>query len=84
MTAASLHDPSNGMLGVWGMLAGEWTVMMVLAWYLEQVCVCAPPRKARGGLLMMMMTGTSMARVVLWWLHCTHEKHPDTRTSTPR
>jgi hypothetical protein len=37
MTAVSLHDPSNGMLSVWGMLAGEWAVMMVLAWYLEQV-----------------------------------------------
>jgi hypothetical protein len=49
MTAASLHDSSNGMLGVWGMLAGEWTVMMVLAWYLEQVCVCVRRPGRPGG-----------------------------------
>lgn len=40
MAPSMLHDSSNGMLGVWGMLAAEWAVMMVLAWYLEQVRSC--------------------------------------------
>jgi len=37
MAPVNLHDHGNGMLGVWAMLAGEWVVMMMLAWYLEQV-----------------------------------------------
>lgn len=37
MSPASLYDGSNGMVHAWAMLTGEWVVMMVLAWYLEQV-----------------------------------------------
>jgi hypothetical protein len=40
MAAAALHDASNGIMTTWGMLAGEWALLMVAAWYLEQVCVC--------------------------------------------
>ena len=38
MAPANLHNRGNGMLTVWAMLAGEWLFMMLLAWYLEQVC----------------------------------------------
>lgn len=43
MAPVNLHDHGNGMLGVWAMLAGEWAVMMMLAWYLEQVRACQHP-----------------------------------------
>jgi hypothetical protein len=38
MTADSLFDSGNGMRAAWGMLVAEWALMLVLAWYLEQVC----------------------------------------------
>jgi hypothetical protein len=38
MTPDSLFESGNGMRAAWGMLVGEWAVMLVLAWYLEQVC----------------------------------------------
>lgn len=37
MSPSTLYDGSNGMVHVCAMLAGEWVVMMLLAWYLEQV-----------------------------------------------
>lgn len=37
MAPAALRDASNGMMTTWGMLAGEWVLLMVTAWYLEQV-----------------------------------------------
>ncbi|KXZ51851.1 hypothetical protein GPECTOR_11g29 [Gonium pectorale] len=33
---AGLHDPGNGMLSAWAILAAEWPVFMLLGWYLEQ------------------------------------------------
>lgn len=37
MSLADLRAKGNGMLEAWLILAVEWVVFMVLAWYLEQV-----------------------------------------------
>jgi hypothetical protein len=37
MTWRTLQEPKNGMREAWVILAIEWAVFMVLAWYLEQV-----------------------------------------------
>ena len=37
MSFRNLRDPGNGIIAVWAILAGEWGVFMLLAWYLEQV-----------------------------------------------
>lgn len=37
MRFRDLSDPRNGMVTVWAIMAVEWAVFMVLAWYLEQV-----------------------------------------------
>jgi hypothetical protein len=37
MTWKDLRDPTNGVVGVWIILAAEWVWFMGLAWYLEQV-----------------------------------------------
>jgi hypothetical protein len=37
MTWATLSEPRNGMREAWVILAAEWAVFMLLAWYLEQV-----------------------------------------------
>ena len=41
LSFAKLSDPGCGMTEVWAMLAGEWAVMLAVAWYLEQVCARA-------------------------------------------
>ncbi|KAF5836372.1 hypothetical protein DUNSADRAFT_6008 [Dunaliella salina] len=37
LTFDKLDDPKNGMVTVWIIMAVEWAVFMVLAWYTEQV-----------------------------------------------
>lgn len=46
MAPAALRDASNGMMTTWGMLAGEWVLLMVTAWYLEQVSLRGRCREA--------------------------------------
>ena len=41
MRFSDLSDEKNGMVTVWIIMAVEWAVFMVLAWYTEQVRVHA-------------------------------------------
>ncbi len=51
LTWSKLHDDNNGMITIWIILAVEWAVFLVEAWYLDQarpsklcsvcICICA-------------------------------------------
>lgn len=55
MSLSNLRDAGNGMTEVWVILAVEWVVFMMVAWYLEQVR--QHNRRGRGGVRVMCTIG---------------------------